>query len=111
MPRSSLLLHVSAYLLFSLPLAAQFSSAVEGSVSDSSKAVVPNVTLTLKNADTGISATTTTSASGYYRFPSLPSANFTLTAAAPGFKTAELSAFPVTIGETKTMNITLEIGQ
>jgi len=74
---------VIACFLLSLPLAAQFSSAVEGTVMDSSKAVVPTVTLTLKNVDTGISSTTVTSGSGYYRFPSLPSANFTLTAAAP----------------------------
>jgi hypothetical protein len=67
--------------------------------------------MTLKNVETGISSMTMTSASGYYRFPSLPSASFTLTAAAPGFKTTELQAFPVTIGETKTLNISLELGQ
>ena len=111
MLRRFLTLVVIACFLLSLPLAAQFSSAVEGTVMDSSKAVVPTVTLTLKNVDTGISSTTVTSGSGYYRFPSLPSANFTLTAAAPGFKTTELETFAVTIGETKTLNITLEVGQ
>ena len=30
---------------------------------------------------------------------------------AAGFKTTEQATFPVTIGETKTLNVTLEIGQ
>jgi len=74
-----------------LPTFAQFLSAVEGTVMDPQKAVIPNVTLTLRNVDTGISATTTTSSTGYYRFPSLPAANFKLSAVAAGFKTTELA--------------------
>src|SRR5262249_17269400 len=105
---------VSAFfsILMAAPLArAQFSSAVEGTIMDPTKAAVPNATLTLKNVETGITATTISSTTGYYRFPSLPANNFTLSAAAPGFKTSELAAFPVLIGETKTLNITLEVGQ
>lgn len=97
--------------LASLPLHAQFSSAVEGTVMDAQKAVIPNVTMTLRNVDTGIGTSTTSSSTGYYRFPSLPAATFTLSAASAGFKTTELAAFPVQIGETKTLNLTLEIGQ
>ena len=58
------------------PLRAQFSSAVEGTVSDSSGAVIPNATVTLRNIGTGISQTTATSSTGYYRFPSLPPGSY-----------------------------------
>ena len=105
---------VSVFFFWALsaPLArAQFTSAVEGTVLDATRASVPNATLTLKNVDTGITAATLSTSTGYYRFPSLPAARFTLSAAAPGFKTTELAAFPVQIGETKTLNITLEVGQ
>jgi hypothetical protein len=80
-------------------------------IMDPQKAVIPNVTLTLRNVVTGIGATATTSSTGYFRFPSLPAASFKLTAVASGFKTTELPAFPVLVGETKTVNITLEVGQ
>src|SRR5690348_13395180 len=92
------------------PLKAQFSSAVEGTVGDSTNAVIPNATVTLRNLETGISQTTTTSSTGYYRFPSLPAAMFKLSATASGFKTTDLADFRLQIAETRTFNFTLEVG-
>lgn len=92
------------------PLLAQFTSAVEGTVTDPHGAAIPNATLTIRNTETGISSTTTTSGAGYFRFPSLPSAVFKLDGTASGFKTTELAEFRVQIGETKTLNMTLEVG-
>ncbi|HYP13864.1 MAG TPA: TonB-dependent receptor, partial [Bryobacteraceae bacterium] len=80
-------------------------------MSDSTGAVVPNVTLTLKNVETGIAMTTTSSSTGYFRFPSLPSAPFRLSASATGFKTADVADFRVQVNETRTVNISLEVGQ
>src|SRR5215475_2027252 len=45
---------------------AQFSSGIEGTVTDPSGAVVPGVTVTLKNEDTGVTQTLQTSDSGYF---------------------------------------------
>ena len=56
-------------ILSSIPLVAQFTSAIEGTVSDPSGAALPNATVTLRNEDTGATQATTTSAAGYYRFP------------------------------------------
>src|ERR1700746_3844905 len=74
-------------LLVACPLWAQFTSEIEGTVTDPSGAVVANATVTLKNEETGVTQAVQTQDSGYFRFTSLPSAAVTLTAAAHGFKT------------------------
>ena len=63
-------------LAASCPLWAQFTSAIEGTVSDPSGAVVPHTTVTLKNEETGVMQTAQTQDSGYFRFTELPSAVF-----------------------------------
>src|SRR5258708_28144981 len=55
--------------VFAIPAVAQslVSGDVTGIVSDPSGAIVPKVTITLKNNGTGQTQTTTTNASGVYR--------------------------------------------
>jgi hypothetical protein len=105
---------VVASLLMGLVLAgtarAQFTSGVEGTVTDPSGAVVPNAAVTIKNVATEVARETTTSGAGSYRFASLPAATYTLTVAAQGFKTALQSEFAVQVTETKTVNVKLELG-
>ncbi len=51
--------------------AAQFASALEGTVTDTSNSIVPGATVTLVNEETGITQSVVTTATGYYRFPAL----------------------------------------
>ena len=101
---------VVAAIVFSPALWGQFNSQIEGTVTDPSQALVPGATLTLTNAGTGIRMTAQTSSGGYYRFPALPAAAFMLTATAPGFKTTTISDLRLEIGQTRTVNISLEVG-
>jgi hypothetical protein len=73
--------------LTNLPLRAQFNSAIEGIVSDTSGAVVPDVNVVLTNVDTGVTYKGATSSAGYYRFPSLPPGKYKVTASKEGFDT------------------------
>src|SRR5882757_1876054 len=57
-------------------LMAQFSSSVEGTVTDPSGAAVPNAKMTLLNKATGIQATVDTNTAGYFLFPSLPAGTY-----------------------------------
>ena len=99
------------FLALSIPCAwAQFTSAVEGTVTDPSGAVVPSASVTLKNVETGVTRSVRASATGYFRFTSLSAAAYTLTASAPGFKTTVQQEFRVQVAETKTVNVTLELG-
>jgi hypothetical protein len=90
--------------------AQKITGDIEGNITDSSGAVVPNVTVTAENTGTGLSRTATTSASGNFRVPDLPVGMYKITATAPGFKTV------VTSGEVKTgavmrADFTLQVGQ
>src|SRR5208282_3330246 len=49
-----------------------------GTVTDPSGAVVINAVVTLKNADTGATATAKTNQTGYYKFPYLQPGNYKL---------------------------------
>ena len=89
---------------------AQFTSAIEGTVTDASGAVVPGATVTLKNEETGVTQTVQTQDSGYYRFPTLPSAVFTVSAAAQGFKTTVQEHVRVEVASTQTVNLRLVVG-
>ena len=63
-----------ALLISVSPLAGQTAAtgALMGTVTDSTGAVVPNVTVTATNADTGQARTTTTGADGTYKIGLLP---------------------------------------
>jgi hypothetical protein len=89
---------------------AQFTSGIDGTVSDPSGAVVPNATVTIKNMGTEVTRNVQTSSAGYYRFTSLPAAVFNITVTAPGFKTTVREKIPVAVTEIRTVDVTLEIG-
>ena len=66
---------------------AQFTSAIEGTVTDPNGSVVNKAVVTIKSSSTGIERTVETSEAGYFRISSLPAATFNLTIRASGFKT------------------------
>jgi carboxypeptidase family protein len=87
------------------------SGDLVGTVFDKSGAVIPNATVTAVNVATNVKTTTTTTASGEYRFANLLVGNYDLTVAASGFTTTAVRRLAVELNKTATANITLEIGQ
>src|SRR5256885_17074261 len=71
-------------------------ASITGVVSDSSGAVVPNVTITAINAGTGLTTDVTTSEIGSFTIPLLPVGSYTLTARKDGFKTETRSGIILT---------------
>ena len=61
---------------------------VGGIVQDSTKALIPGVTVTLTNKATGVADTRLSNDSGAYNFPSVPPGTYTVTAVLTGFKTS-----------------------
>jgi Carboxypeptidase regulatory-like domain/TonB dependent receptor len=104
----SILVFVSL-LLVSGPAWAQFSSSVQGTVTDSTGAVVVGAKVSLVNTVTHVSAATTSSTTGLYRFLSLAPGSYTITVAAPSFGTA---ADTVTLLTDQSLNfdISLKLG-
>jgi Carboxypeptidase regulatory-like domain len=78
-------------LLSATPLFAQ-NARLGGIVTDPSGALVPGVTITATNTETGVITTTVSNESGAYSFPSLqPGKLYTVSASLPGFKTTSFT--------------------
>jgi hypothetical protein len=94
-----------------LPAAAQtITGSIAGDVTDSTGAVVPGATVTVRNAGTGLERTATTSNSGSYRIPELPIGEYKVTATSEGFKTIVRTA-QVATGAVTHADFALQIGQ
>ena len=65
----------------------QFSSAIDGSVTDKTGAIIPSAKVVLTNIETGVSQETESNSAGYYRFASLGTGHYRVTVSAPGFAT------------------------
>jgi hypothetical protein len=82
-----------------------------GVITDPSKAVVPNATVTLANKGTGFSRTATTNATGVYRFVALEvTSGYVLRVSAPGFKDAELKGITTSVGTVISADVALQVG-
>ena len=85
-----LLLLLVGALLHSVPAQAQFSSSVQGTVTDSTGAAVPNAPVTLTNPETNAQFHATTNGSGGYRFSSLAPGSYKIKVEATGFQPKEV---------------------
>jgi hypothetical protein len=100
---------ILATFLIAIPGLAQFSGGLQGTVQDTSGGSVPSATVTLTNVDTKVSQTTSSNASGVYRFTSLAPGNYEVTASAPGFGPTG-SNLTLNTDETRNVPITLAVG-
>jgi hypothetical protein len=89
----------------------QTTSAITGTVTDPSGAIVVGATITIKNQDTGATRQTTTNVSGYYSFPSVLPGTYTVTARSPGFKEAVVTNRVVREIEGAIVDIVLQLGR
>jgi Carboxypeptidase regulatory-like domain len=83
---------------------------IQGTVTDSTGAVVPSATVTLTDEATHVKRTTSTSGAGVYLFPAIPIGTYDLTAAASGFKTYEQTHIVLEVGSSIAVNPTLSVG-
>ena len=107
---SSVLLGAVLFLTGLSAFAQRITGDISGNVTDSSGAVVANVTVTVRNTGTGVERTASTNASGNYRIAELPIGDYKVTASAPGFKTSAREA-TVSAGALTASDFALEIGQ
>ncbi len=99
-----------AMLLFSTPSWAQVSSAITGTVTDPSGAVIPNAKVTATQDETGRRQSTVSNNSGLYNIPGLAIGHYTLTVTAPGFETYKRTSIVVDVAQTLQENAQLRVG-
>ena len=86
------------------------NGAIEGTILDSSGGVLPGVTVTITNVDTGAERSVTTNEKGLYRAPLLPLGKYRVVAELQGFKKFEQTDVSLSVGQTATVNATLSVG-
>ncbi|MGA7908756.1 MAG: carboxypeptidase-like regulatory domain-containing protein, partial [Candidatus Sulfotelmatobacter sp.] len=84
-----------------------YRAQIRGVVSDASGALVPNATVTIRNAGTNISSTAHTDDKGEYYFTGLVPSTYSVKAGAPGFRTMERTGVVLAVDQETTLNFTL----
>jgi len=84
--------------------------SILGNVVDPSEAAVPDATVKITHVETGLSRSTTTSATGAYSFPTIPAGTYELRIAKPGFQTHSRTGVQVTINTITRVDVTLATG-
>jgi hypothetical protein len=96
--------------LNSAPALAQTHFDLAGTVTDNSGGVLPGVTVTLRNLDTGLVRTVVTNELGKYNFPTVPpTGNWTLTAELSGFQTVTREGLVFQANTLPQIDITLGV--
>ena len=80
-----------------------------GTAHDSTGAIMPGVTVTVTNKDTGLQRNMTTSAEGIFSAASLPAGNYVVKASATGFRPMEVAA-TVQTGQVTNVDLELQLG-
>src|SRR5689334_16994547 len=91
-------------------LYSQTAGTVNGSVTDSSGAVVSDATVILTDKTTGTALTTTSNEAGRYVFVNVTPGNYDLTVSKTGFRQARIGNQKVSVGMELTLNVKLELG-
>ena len=92
-------------------LSAQIDTGgITGTVTDSSGAIVPSVTITLTNEATGVALSTKSTSTGTYSLNSVRPGTYTLRAEAAGFQTFVDNGLQVHVQNTLTVDVPLVTG-
>jgi Carboxypeptidase regulatory-like domain/TonB-dependent Receptor Plug Domain/TonB dependent receptor len=107
-----------AYVILALtvlgctPVYAQVAGAsLVGTVTDGSGAVVPDAKISIKNRATSVVRDISADSAGFYSAPNLLPGVYDITAAASGFSTYVQTGVTLTVGASRSLNISLQIGQ
>src|SRR5262249_15148149 len=103
---------LAATLLTAAALCAQSDSGhatIQGRITDPSGNMIQKAAVTVRETQTGLVRRLITDAEGHFLASALPIGVFSVEAVAPGFGTAKTTDVTVTVGETKSVNIALQV--
>src|SRR5215813_11194653 len=108
-PALLVVLFLSAHTAFGQ---AQSNAAdIQGTVKDSTGAVVANANVTARNPNTNVTRNATSNDDGLYRIVNIPPGDYEITVEASGFKKAVLPKITVTVGQAAEVDVSLELGE
>ena len=83
---------------------------MDGIVQDPGGAVIVNASVTVKNAASGETRTTTTNREGYFSVSAIPAGTYVVTVTASGFSKYRESGITMTGGDLRSLNVKLKVG-
>src|SRR5881409_1099607 len=90
---------------------AQTSTAtILGTVKDSTGALIPGVSITVKHTESGLTRSVVSGERGGYNVPLLPVGAYEITTNMPGFKQAVRSGINLVVGQQAVIDLTLDVG-
>ncbi len=101
---------IALLLAATLPVLAQYSSGLEGTVTDQSGAVIPGAQVTVTNQDTQVTQTAVSSAQGFVQVLHLPPGHYVATVTANGFSTWTQKDIDVEGTDIRSMYPKLDVG-
>src|SRR5436305_7329622 len=108
--RKQALLALFALLLSTPVLAQRTTGTIRGTVRDATQAVLPGVTVTVVNQETGLTRTLVTNASGVYSAFDLPVGRYKVTAELQGFKTGSRTDISLRVADDVGVDFDLATG-
>src|SRR6266545_3971916 len=103
-------LSVLCLLLTTSVAGAQGTAQLNGRVADESGAVLPGVTVTATQTDTGFMRTTVTDETGEWLMPNLPIGPYRLEVSLQGFRTYEQTGIVLQVNANPTITTALAVG-
>ncbi len=100
---------VSALLILTPGLFAQFGSGIQGTIVDNSGAVIPNVQVVVTNLSTGVTREVLTSDEGIFRVLSLGAGTYSVKATKEGFAHAAQPSVDVAANEIRKVDIEMKV--
>src|SRR4029079_1845522 len=106
----AILIVLVAALLATSSALAQSTATVQGTVTDSKGAVLPNATVTAKNRSTSAERTTQTDSDGNYQLAAMPVGIYSVEVKVQGFKTQVADQVTVEVAKTVVQNFQMDVG-
>ena len=102
---------VAAILLLLAPLAqAQYRASIQGTVTDSTGALIPGATLTLTDLGTNETQVRTSNEAGIFNFNALPPDTFSLVVTRDGFQKKVIDQLKLIPDQPNAVNVQMQIG-
>jgi outer membrane receptor protein involved in Fe transport len=102
---------LTALIAGALALGQTTTATLSGVVKDASGALVPDVKVTVRNADTGATRDTRTDSDGRYSLTNLGPGRYDVRAERAGFKTAAQSGVILSVGGATVLDLAVQIGE
>jgi hypothetical protein len=85
--------------------------SISGTIKDRSGAVVPDVTVIVRNVDTGVERTSSTNSDGFYAVTAVPIGHYDLEVSHPGFKPYKRTGLVIDVDTAVKIDVPLDIGE